>query len=155
MNGKEADYMKMFRRLGSIAAIMLVLAGCSTKPESIAFGKDHCHFCKMTIVDEKFGAELVTRKGKVYKFDDVKCLLDYYNTAEEPQGSFVHKLVVDFAGQGALIDVNTAHFLASPEIRSPMNGQVAAFHSPEAMDEAKKQWSANHLSWDDLTSQNR
>jgi copper chaperone NosL len=139
----------------TIPLLVLVLASCSTKPEAIVLGKDQCHFCKMTIVDEQFGAELVTKKGKVYKFDDMKCFLDYYNSGHESQDIYEHKLVVDFAGNGALIDAAGAHYLTSPEIRSPMNGQVAAFQSKPAMDEANKQWNGNHVSWEELAGQSR
>ena len=30
----------------------------------------------MTIVDPRYGAELVTTKGKVYKYDAVECLIN-------------------------------------------------------------------------------
>ena len=40
------------------------IAGCNPKPEKITFGKDNCAECKMTIMDPKFGGEIVTKKGK-------------------------------------------------------------------------------------------
>ena len=143
--------MRTFAGLFFTCFALVGLLSCSTKPEAIVFGEDHCHFCKMTVVDEKFGAELVTTKGKVYKFDDVKCFLDYYKSSSGTQETYQHILVVDFAGQGNLIDATHALFLSSPEIRSPMNGQVAAFQSKPDMDEANKQWNGNYVSWDDLT----
>jgi copper chaperone NosL len=145
----------MFRRWPFIFIVVSLSASCSTKPEAIRFGEDQCHFCKMTIIDKQFGAELVTKKGKIYKFDDVKCLLDYYYSGHDSPDIYEHKLVVDFAGQGNLIEANTALFVTSPEIRSPMNGNVAAFQSKPSMNEANKQWNGNHLSWDELSTRTR
>jgi copper chaperone NosL len=142
--------MKPIGQLICMAAIVLGQASCSPKPEAIAFGKDQCHFCKMTIVDEKFGAELVTKKGKVYKFDDLKCLLDFYKSRSGSQDTYAHELVVDFANRGSLINAADALYLTSPEIRSPMNGQMAAFQSVSAFDDANKQWNGTHLSWAEL-----
>ena len=47
-----------------------VLTGCNPKPEKIAIGKDACAECKMTIMDPKFGGEIVSKKGKVFKNRD-------------------------------------------------------------------------------------
>ena len=40
--------------------------------------KTPAYTCKMTLVDKKFGAEVVTKKGKVYKFDDLNCMIKFY-----------------------------------------------------------------------------
>jgi copper chaperone NosL len=64
----------------SVALIAFLLIGCNPKAEKINLGKDQCAECKMTIVDPKFGAEIVTKKGKVYKFDDTHCIADVFRT---------------------------------------------------------------------------
>ena len=65
----------------------LLLTSCSTKPEPFAYGKDNCHTCKMGIMDPKFGTELITTKGKIYKFDDVSCMQYFLksNTREKAE----------------------------------------------------------------------
>ena len=50
--------------------LTLSLSSCSTAPQPIRIGQDNCDFCKMTISDNRFGAEIITKKGKVYIFDD-------------------------------------------------------------------------------------
>jgi copper chaperone NosL len=147
--------MRTIVQLSLLLILVLGFTSCSTKPQPIVFGEDHCHFCKMTIMDEKFGAELVTQKGKVYKFDDIKCLLDYYHSGDESHEAYQHKLVVDFGGQGALLDATNALYLKSTEIRSPMNGQVAAFGSKPLMEVANKKWNGEYLSWDELSTPSR
>ncbi len=86
---------------------------CSTEPEPLAYGTDICHFCKMTLMDNKFGAELVTQNGKIYKFDDMNCFLNFYNSGYEPIEDFKHKLVVDYSNPGKLIDATTGFYQVS------------------------------------------
>jgi copper chaperone NosL len=134
-------------------SIFFLFISCSTEPEPLNFGTDVCHFCKMTLMDNKFGAELVTKKGKVYKFDDMNCFLNFYNSGYESTEDFQHKLVVDYANPGNLIDATNGFYLKSAAIRSPMNGEVAAFASKERMDSFKKEWRAIYLGWGEVTTQ--
>jgi copper chaperone NosL len=106
----------------------------------------------MTLMDEKFGAELVTKKGKIYKFDDMNCLLNYYHSGLVPSDDFLHKLVVDFSNPSTLIDATQAHYVSSPGIRSPMDSQIAAFASQSTLEEFNKRWNGTHLSWAEVTS---
>ena len=62
----------------AVAFIAFLLIGCNPKAEKINLGKDQCAECKMTIADPKFGAEIVTKKGKVYKFDDTHCIAVFF-----------------------------------------------------------------------------
>jgi copper chaperone NosL len=141
-----------------ISILVLIVSGslissCSTEAEPLTYGTDVCHFCKMTLMDKKFGAELVTKKGKVYKFDDLKCSIDFYNSGYEPTEAFSRKLVVDYSKPGNLIEVTEAFYLKSSEIRSPMNGQIAAFEMKPSMDSLKKEWKAIYLVWGEVITQ--
>src|SRR5215203_1996100 len=44
----------------------MMAVSCNASPEAIRIGKDNCTFCKMTISDARYGAEIVTAKGKIY-----------------------------------------------------------------------------------------
>ncbi len=44
--------------------------------EPIKLNTDGCEFCKMKIADGKFGAEIITAKGRIYKFDDMHCIIE-------------------------------------------------------------------------------
>ncbi len=132
---------------------LLFLISCSTDPEPLVYGTDVCHVCKMTLMDNKFGAELVTKKGKVYKFDDMNCFLNFYNLGSENTEGFQHILVIDYARPGKLIDATNVFYLKSSAIHSPMNGQVAAFESKTAMEQFKKEWKAIYLGWGEVTTQ--
>jgi copper chaperone NosL len=140
-----------------ISSMLLILAtlliSCSTEPEPLQYGTDICHFCKMTLMDKKFGAELVTKKGKIYKFDDLNCFLNFYNSGNEPEENFKHKLVVDFSAPAKLIDATNAFYIKSSEIRSPMDGRVAAFETKASMDKFKKEWNGIYLAWGEVVTQ--
>lgn len=136
-----------------IIFILAIAASCSTEPETIVYGQDACHSCKMTLMDKRFGAELVTTKGKVYKFDDLNCMLNYYNSAEKESISFAHKLVVDFSQPEQLVDASNAFYLKSPEIKSPMASQIAAFGSKDRLDETKKSLDGIYMVWGELVTQ--
>ncbi len=57
--------------------LTLLISSCGSKPEPINYGHDECEFCRMQISDNRYGAELVTDKGKVYKFDSIECLIEF------------------------------------------------------------------------------
>lgn len=113
----------------SAAAALLGAAAlaCGTPgPVPIAFGEAACDHCHMTVVDRRFAAELVTRTGKVYAFDDAGCLATF--TVNGPVGpDQVHSAwVTDFRQPGALIPAQDAIFLRTDSIRTPMSSNLLA-----------------------------
>ncbi|RMD99433.1 MAG: nitrous oxide reductase, partial [Calditrichaeota bacterium] len=87
------------------------LVSCSPSPQPISFGQDSCDYCKMTIVDPKFSSELVTRKGKVYKFDSIECLAGFV-MEKMPDRNKIHSLwVANFNQPDQFLPAATAVFL--------------------------------------------
>lgn len=115
-----------FRRHAA-ALLGAAAAACAAPgPTPIAFGEAACHHCHMTIVDQRFAAELVTRTGKVYAFDDAGCLAAF--AVSGPVGpEQVHSAwVTDFRHPGALIAVQDAMFLRTDSVRTPMSSNLVA-----------------------------
>ena len=133
--------------------IMQISISCSTKPEPLIYGKDSCYFCKMTLVDKKFGAELVTTKGKVYKFDDLNCFINFYNSGIEGHRSVKLKLVIDYVHPEKFLNADEAFYLKSSSLRSPMNSEVAAFEDKPTLDKFKKELNGIYLAWGELITQ--
>lgn len=104
---------------------MLVVSGCKVEPETINYGKDGCHFCKMTIVDNQHASELVTAKGKVYKYDAIECMIN--DQKKNNYGKIGLLLVSDYNHPGDLISAETAIYLISKNIPSPMGAFLSAF----------------------------
>ncbi len=130
----------------SIAA----LSGCSTKPQPLRIGQDNCDFCKMTISDHRFGAELITKKGKVFKFDDEKCIIGFLNTKKVVQADISGIYFVDFSIPAKLVNVDEAHFLQSPALKSPMGGNIAAFSNEDSLANTFQQINGNKISWEEM-----
>lgn len=110
-----------------ISLLILLVFGCKPKSEEINYHYDECAYCKMKISDSHFGAELVTSKSKVYKFDSAECLFNFYHTSD--QRDFAIQLVTDYMKPGHLIDATKAYYLVSENLPSPMGGNLSAFEN--------------------------
>ena len=132
----------------SFLTLFAVCFACTVKPQPIQYGVDSCHFCKMTIVDDQHAAEIVTVKGKVYKYDAVECLLNHKNNWEHPK--IKHLLVCDYAHPGKLVDANLAHYLISKNIPSPMGEFLTAFSKKEELQKVMDESGGEILNWSTL-----
>lgn len=137
----------------SLILITVLFLSCSNDPQPLQYGKDACYTCKMTLMDKKFGAEIVTQKGKVYKFDDLNCMVNFYNSGYEPEENIAHLLVIDFAQPEKLIDTKHTFFVKSDKLRTPMASQVAAFEREEDYKKFKKDWNGILLGWGEVVTQ--
>lgn len=106
--------------------LLFSVVNCSVRkePVPILFGKDQCSYCKMTISNPKFGAELITDKGRILKYDAAECMINHLDE-NAPQ---YHKLyAVPYNAPKELQQVDSLQFLISPDFRSPMGANLAAF----------------------------
>lgn len=137
-----------------VSALLLtgiVTQGCTVQPKPIRYGKDACDHCKMTIVDPKFAAEIVTQKGKSFKFDDVACLVNYLKETKVPEADLAFVLVDQYNKLGQLVDARQAVYVSGDVIRSPMMGNTAAFSDAESARAARTQLANTKLrTWHDL-----
>lgn len=118
----------------AIIAIIL-MTGCTPQPEKIALGKDSCAECKMTIIHPQFGGEIVTKKGKVYKFDDTHCIATFLERRGVELSSIHQTLFVDYNNPNELVKVNSVEFVVSSQLKTPMGGHAAAFKNATAANE--------------------
>jgi copper chaperone NosL len=95
-------------------------------PAPIAFGQVACEHCHMTIADRRFAAELVTRTGKVYAFDDAGCLATFAVSGPVAPERIQSAWVTDFRHPGTLIPAQDAAFLRTERIRTPMGSNLLA-----------------------------
>lgn len=129
---------------------LVFITSCSASPEAIVAGKDNCYLCKMTITDTKYGAEILTKKGKFYKFDDMHCLLAFMQTKTIEDGNLKDIYVTDFAGNHSLLKVTESFLLQSDEIHAPMNGNVIAFKDKDSMKNIAARLNGVAISWEQL-----
>lgn len=146
---------RFFKKRGAALLLMLPLvATLSCKPdgpEPIALNKDNCAFCKMDISDGHFAAELITKKGRIFKFDDLSCLLKY--KGENSDMEVLSCYVNYYPGNNELIPAETAHYIKGGTLRSPMAGNIAAFKTEEEANEYMLKLQAEVTNWQSMTPQ--
>ena len=134
----------------STCAVLFVvtLTSCSAEPSPLQYGKDSCYHCKMTLMDNRFGAEVVSKTGKVFKFDDANCLASFIHSGELKPADISLCLITDFTSPGELIDAKTAYYVRSEQIKSPMASNIAAFGDDVSRESLNNEWQGENLSWD-------
>lgn len=151
----ETGLLAKFTRKKTIVTASLLLActlgftSCNTsEAQAIKLNKDKCDFCEMTISDGRFGAEVITKKGRVYKFDDLHCLQGYTreNTKVEIASYFIH----DYLQSNVLIDAGSAFYVEDETLNSPMGGNTAAFNSKQAASELSMSNGSEIKLWSEL-----
>lgn len=134
-----------------MAATVSGIQSCGPKGATpIQAGVDACAHCKMTISDLRFASELLTKKGRVYKFDDLQCLISYQSMAEFNKEDIKENYLSDFNSR----KLEVAHsmvLLHSEALRSPMGGNTAAFKNKEELSKANKEFNGNVVIWSELT----
>ena len=127
---------------------LLFATSCRIGPQPIDYGSDGCHFCSMTIVDRQHAAEIVTDKGKVFKFDASECMMNHIKDIDQKQIALY--LVNDFDQPGELIDATMATYLISVRIPSPMGEFLTAFKTEKAAVDALMTYEGDLLTWEQL-----
>jgi len=131
--------------------LFIFCSSCTTTPEPIITGADQCCYCRMVVSDPRFGAEIITIKGKKYKFDDMHCVLSFIHQQVIKPGEIKEVYLVDYAAAGhPLIKSATSLLLQSEAFKSPMNGNIAAFSEKGKMDQLMEAYKGSSVSWNQL-----
>lgn len=128
-----------------LAISLIALFACSSGPKAIDYDEDQCHRCKMIISQKQFGAELITQKGRVYKYDAIECLIP--EVLKNGTEYYSHLLVTDYNEPGNLISALDAQFLVSEALPSPMGGFLSAYSTAEKAHSAKMKYSGTVHDW--------
>lgn len=131
--------------------LLVVNSSCSIKSEEINYGKENCRFCSMTIVDRQHAAELVTKKGKVFKFDAVECMINYLKTIANTEIGLL--FVNDFQSPGKLIPAESSTYLISENMPSPMGAFLSAFATLEDAEKLEIEKGGEIYNWDNVQQQ--
>ena len=130
--------------------VSTVFLKCGISPEPINYGKDECEHCRMLIIDDRYGAEVLTDKGKVYKFDSIECLIGYTLTKNILGNAQTSFLVNDFSQPEKLIDAKTAFYVHNDNFRSPMSLNISAFEKESAAKKFISENGGSNLAWIDV-----
>jgi len=131
--------------IASAIILLFTLQGCSRSQQPINYGKDACDFCRMTIIENKFGGEIISNTGKAFKFDDLKCMQAFIDNNYLEKSKINTIFIVDY-NSGALIEANyNTPLLKSAAFKSPMAGNIAAFTSSDALKTIQKELGGDAL----------
>ncbi len=138
---KKAKYTTIL-----ILPFVLFQTACSQKgPVPVKFNADQCGYCKMTITEPQFACELITTKGRVYKFDDLHCLKKYLKNQPEENADLY---VANFTNPENFLPLKSAFLLKGGTIKSPMGGHTAAFESKSDAENAQKDLQGELINWE-------
>ena len=132
----------------SFVALLFILTSCNVGPQAIDYGYDGCHFCKMTIVDKLHAAEIVTHKGKIYKFDASECMINFMKDFDPSEvKSYLTNVYTE---PETLIDATQATFLISKNVPSPMGAFLTAFKTKEDAQKVQIEKEGTLYTWNEL-----
>ncbi|WP_438426470.1 nitrous oxide reductase accessory protein NosL [Aquimarina macrocephali] len=137
-----------FNNIAFFILVIMLFGSCNVQPETIHYGEDNCHYCSMTIVDKIHAAEIVTKKGKVFKFDAVECMINYVAEIDKEEISLY--LSNHYDSPEELIDATQATFLISKNISSPMGAFLTSFESKASAEKVKSEKGGNLFTWEEL-----
>ena len=142
--------MKSVKLFSILLFALLIVFGCTQKPEPIKYGSDECELCRMSIVDKQYGAELVTSKGKIYKFDSIECLINYTLNNNLIGDDKNLMLVTDFTKPEMFIYVKKSFYVHNNSFRSPMGLNVSSFGTDVAKQSFLDKNGGQQLTWPEL-----
>jgi copper chaperone NosL len=101
----------------------------------------------MTLADPRFAAELLTRTGKAVVFDDVGCLAAWLGENSIAVGS---SWVANFAAPDQWLPADSAVYLRSDTLRTPMASGLVALAPGQQADSVRVLLGGTLLTWHDL-----
>lgn len=140
----------VFRVVRGIA-VLLVLTSCQQRaldPVAIE-ATDMCSFCRMTISDKRYAAELIDDEERVFKFDDIGCMTNFIkqNRNDVPTAAL---FVMDFESR-EWMKAEDAFYVRSAELKTPMSHGLAAFKNKSSAETAVAKYNGALLRFAEIT----
>ncbi|MBR9832353.1 hypothetical protein GYB57_09410 [bacterium] len=131
--------MKSIKYMLFATILFLAMAANAQKNSS-------CSHCNMTIKDLKHNASIET-SDEVLHFDAIECLMNYLK--EQPLLESSKLSVADYS-TGRLVAAQSAYYLKSKNIQSPMGANLSAFENESVSKEFKKKNGGEIYTWEEL-----
>jgi copper chaperone NosL len=116
-------------------------------PRPILLGAEPCGHCHMTISDPRFTAEAITASGRTIAFDDVGCLAAWLGENSAPIAS---SWVASFVEPQAWLAADSAVYLRSDSLRTPMGSGLAALRPGHEADSVRAALGGTLLRWGEV-----
>jgi copper chaperone NosL len=138
------------REFLSLLALAVLTGACTPRaapgPPNIRYGRDVCAECGMVISDGRFAAAASAAGDAPVLFDDIGCLVTY---RQKRRPGWTAVWVHDYETCNWL-RAETAWFLLSSEVRSPMGWGLAAFGDRGRARARQADLGGEVLSWAEL-----
>jgi copper chaperone NosL len=121
--------------LVAIVALALLSSACGARamgPPEIVVDRTACSHCGMYVSEPVYAAAYQVGDNDPRVFDDIGCLLE---AIDGETASPITIWLQDAAGAG-WIDAQAAVVVASPRLRTPMNGGLLAYGNAAAAEQA-------------------
>jgi copper chaperone NosL len=131
---------------------LTALEGCSDSgPQPIAYGRDECAWCRMTVSDARYGAVQRNAQGKQQAFDSVECLAEATLAldAEAQANASDRSWVTDSLRPGTLVPASVARYLREQGPGSPMGKGFRAFASVADAEREQRRFGGVTMSWEE------
>jgi copper chaperone NosL len=133
-----------------LGAAVVSIAGCgggeaTENPPEINFGRDICIECGMIIDDPRFAASYRLEDGSEKVFDDLGGLIIQGRETGELESAVVW--VSDF-DEEVFIEAETAHFVPTLGVSSPMGHGILAFADMERAMKAATDLGGEVIAWE-------
>ncbi len=141
-------------RISSILWLATIaITACKPAIKPIEYGTDKCSHCRMSVVDQRFGCQLVTGKGKTYSFDAVECMIQFIGTQGEEESMIAILATNTLDKPGVLSDAKGMVYLVSENMPSPMGAYINPFYDNAAALKNQQKNGGDIYTWDQLTEQ--
>ena len=144
------------RRLLVLLAVVVLAEGCTkmgdSVPVEIYSEEDICETCRMLITDQRFASECLMRKGRAKKFDDVICMVRYFDMAATlgiAKRDDVRAYFVKDYDSKEWVEAFKAYFVKA-NVVTVMGYGVVSFKSADRANQFAKEFSGRLMMFDEL-----
>jgi len=101
----------------------------------------------MGITNKQFASELITSKGKVYKFDSIECMAMYYKNHKKTYNKSPELWMHDYLNPQKWIPLRKAIFMRCQKIHSPMALDLIAVKKQSEVNRIKQKFGGSRIKW--------
>jgi copper chaperone NosL len=98
-------------------------------------------------MDPKFGGEILSKKGKAFKFDDAHCIAAFMERRGIEMKNIKKTLLLDYTTKDKWLNIDTAYFAVSSKMKSPMGSNAAAFPTEEEAEKKVQELGGKVTNW--------
>lgn len=134
----------------SVFLLAILVISCEPTIQAINYGQDGCNYCRMTIVEDLYGTELLTTKGKAYKFDSIECLAAFVIKDEVAKEKIHGLYFTDFEDAGNLYPLQELIFVQAKKLKSPMGLNLSAYRTQKTADDVALLYFGETMTWEQV-----